>query len=278
MLRIFERLIGRTRSRMADGLRGLVAGRSGLEVGGPSRIFSAKGRLPVYPHLAALDGTDYRASTHRHPERSAGAGYPWRADRPAGRLFLCEAVDLVGVPDEAYDLVLASHVLEHIANPLGALAAWRRVTRPGGALLLVVPHREGTFDHRRPVTPLEHLVEDLEAGTGEEDLTHLDDVLAFHDMARDPGVETREALAQRGRANAEHRSLHHHVFDTELVLRAVDRAGWQVEAVDVMRPYHVAVLARKAAPDGAENAAWWAAEAAWRACSPFRGDRRPDGP
>ena len=37
------------------------------------------------------------------------------------------------------------------------------VTGAGGALLLVVPHREGTFDHRRPVTELEHLVADFVA-------------------------------------------------------------------------------------------------------------------
>jgi SAM-dependent methyltransferase len=271
--RILERLIGRRRSRVADRVREAVADRAGLEVGGPSRIFGPKGRLPVYAHLAVLDGADYRAATRRHPDRASDEAFVWHPDRPAGRLFVCEAVDLAGVPDETYDVVLASHVLEHVADPLRALGSWRRVTRPGGVLLVVVPHREGTFDHRRPVTALDHLVADRRRSTGEDDLTHLDEVLALHDLARDPGVDSAEALERRARANAENRGLHHHVFDTALVLRAVDQAGWQAEAVDVMRPYHVAVLARRPAGGGVDNARWWAADAAWRAHSPFAGDR-----
>lgn len=273
MRRILERLIGRRRSRIADRVRAAVAGRSGLEVGGASRIFSAKGRLPVYPHAAGLDGVDYRAATHRHPDRALDADFRWHPARASGRLLFCEAVDLQGVPDDSSDFLLASHVLEHIANPLQALASWRRVTKPAGALLLVVPHREGTFDHRRPVTELAHLIADLEADVGEDDLTHLEEVLALHDLDRDPGLDSKEMLERRGRANLEHRGLHHHVFDPELVLRSVDHAGWQVEAVDVMQPYHIAVLARKREADGAGNERWWAPDATWRARSPFPADR-----
>lgn len=275
--RMLQRLIGRPRSRMSRCVRVAVRGRSGLEVGGPSRIFSGKGRLPVYPYVAALDGIDHRVATHRHPDRTTGEGFCWIPGRPPGRLFLCEAAELAGVADAAYDLLLASHVLEHVANPLRALGSWRRVTRPDGVLLLVVPHREGTFDHRRPVTRLEHLVQDLEAGTGEDDLTHLDEVLALHDVSRDRGVASHEELERRSRANAEHRALHHHVFDTELALRAVARAGWSIEGVDAMRPYHVAVLARRPSTDAVDNAAWWAPGATWRARSPFRGDRAGGG-
>jgi len=271
--RILERLTGRFRSRIAAAAREAVAGRRGLEVGGPSRIFGPKGRIPLYPAVAALDGADYRADTRRHPERAAAEGFRFRRGGPAGRLFLCEAVDLQGVPDGVYDFVLASHVLEHVADPLRALRSWARVVGDEGRLVLVVPHREGTFDHRRPVTPLAHLVADQEAGTGEDDLTHLPEVLAHHDLARDPGVDTLEALERRGRDNLRHRALHHHVFDTELVLGALDHAGWQVDALDVMRPYHVAVLARRPAGARPDNAAWWGRDAAWRARSPFPGDR-----
>ncbi len=41
-----------------------------------------------------------------------------------------------------FDLVLAGHVIEHLADPTGALAQLARLVRPGGRLLLVVsrPH------------------------------------------------------------------------------------------------------------------------------------------
>lgn len=48
-----------------------------------------------------------------------------------------EALDL---PAAAYDLVTLLHVLEHVPDPRGTLAAVRRVLRPGGTLLLALPH------------------------------------------------------------------------------------------------------------------------------------------
>ena len=42
-------------------------------------------------------------------------------------------------PDDHYDVVFSSHVLEHIADPLDLLAEMRRVLRPGGAIVTVIP-------------------------------------------------------------------------------------------------------------------------------------------
>lgn len=42
-------------------------------------------------------------------------------------------------PDAAFDLVIASDVLEHIADEGQALREWQRVLRPGGQLLVFVP-------------------------------------------------------------------------------------------------------------------------------------------
>lgn len=42
-------------------------------------------------------------------------------------------------PDGHFDVVFSSHVLEHIADPLELLAEMRRVLRPGGAIVTVIP-------------------------------------------------------------------------------------------------------------------------------------------
>jgi len=42
-------------------------------------------------------------------------------------------------PDAAFDIVTAKHTLEHTPTPLRALEEMRRVLRPGGVVLLVVP-------------------------------------------------------------------------------------------------------------------------------------------
>ncbi len=48
---------------------------------------------------------------------------------------------LQSVQDEQYDWLLSSHCLEHLAHPGLALTNWVRVVKPGGRLLISVPHR-----------------------------------------------------------------------------------------------------------------------------------------
>jgi SAM-dependent methyltransferase len=59
--------------------------------------------------------------------------------------------------DSSVDFVLASHVLEHIPDPIAALREWERVARE--YVVLIVPHRDRTFDRDRPLTPLSELIE-----------------------------------------------------------------------------------------------------------------------
>jgi len=51
------------------------------------------------------------------------------------------------LPDDAYDLVISFHMVEHVQNVDAVLAEMARVTRPGGRLLLVYPAEpvRGTF-------------------------------------------------------------------------------------------------------------------------------------
>jgi SAM-dependent methyltransferase len=53
-----------------------------------------------------------------------------------------DAQHMFGVPDESFQTVYASHVLEHIRNPAEALQNWYRILKPGGHLIFMVPHRD----------------------------------------------------------------------------------------------------------------------------------------
>ena len=58
-----------------------------------------------------------------------------------------------------FDYVLASHVIEHVPNPIGWLEEVSAILRPGGILSLVVPDKRFTFDVNRTPTELSDLIE-----------------------------------------------------------------------------------------------------------------------
>lgn len=75
--------------------------------------------------------------------------------------------------DGSFDAVIASHMIEHLANPIAALGEMHRVLRPGGKLVLVVPDRGHSADARRAPTPLSHLVDEHRRGVTVVDDEHI---------------------------------------------------------------------------------------------------------
>ncbi len=223
----------------------LLKGKKGLEIGGPSRVFGRRGELPVYPIVKGLDGCNFSTHTVWEGEIAAGNSYRYDPARPPGHQYISEASDLGPVPSESYDFVLSSHSLEHLANPLKAVGEWTRVLKKNGILLIIVPDPRHTFDHRRHVTPFAHLLEDYANGTDEHDLTHLEEILSLHDLARDPLAGDRAAFRQRSLQNFENRCLHHHVFDAALVGQVLGYHHVDVMATDWAAPYHTIVVGKK---------------------------------
>ena len=78
----------------------------------------------------------------------------WLSRRPDVRLqttdlsapdvdFHCDITDMRAVPDGSFDLVLCSHVLEHVPDDRRAMRELHRVTRPGGTCVIQVPYARG---------------------------------------------------------------------------------------------------------------------------------------
>jgi SAM-dependent methyltransferase len=65
--------------------------------------------------------------------------------------------ELHEIATENFDFFVLNGVLEHLANPIRALARLERAMKPGARLFLAVPDRDFTFDTRRALTPFEHL-------------------------------------------------------------------------------------------------------------------------
>ena len=130
-----------------------LGGLKGIEIGGSAHN-------PFHVDAINIDRDAVKHEMYQVEER-----------RLAGRILHVDLVasgDDLPFKDDAVDFVLASHVIEHFPDPIGALLEWRRVARR--YVFLVVPHRDRTFDRDRETTPVEELVQRHRDGlTSDED-------------------------------------------------------------------------------------------------------------
>jgi SAM-dependent methyltransferase len=220
-----------------------LVGKCGLEIGGPTGIFCEGDILPVYQYIGELDNCDFSSSTAwaKHSE-----SFTFNPRKAAGKTFFLDGSELTGISNSTYDVLLSSHNLEHLANPVKALTEWRRVLKPNGALVLILPYFRATFDHRRQPTSVDHMFKDFEEGTGEDDLTHLPEIFEKHDLACDAGAGTPDQFRIRSLNNFSNRCLHHHVFDEHNSVELLSRSGYEVLTLDFRLPSHMCMLARVA--------------------------------
>lgn len=189
--------------------------KNGIEIGGPSAIFHSKGYLPLYPVIKNLDGVNFSTSTMWEVHLKEGNHFNFGGKY--GNQFILEGVQMGIIDSNSYDFLLSCNNLEHIANPIAAMLEWKRVIKANATMLIILPRKEVNFDHRRSFTTIEHLVQDYENKTGEDDLTHLEEILQLHDLRRDVQAKTFKNFKNRGENNITKRGLHHHVFNQNLL-------------------------------------------------------------
>ncbi len=116
------------------------------------------------------------------------------------------------------------------------------------------------------------MIADFERNVGENDSSHLEEVLALHDLTRDKAAGSPEEFRQRCLQNVTNRAIHHHVFDTRSAVRLLDYARFEILRVDNFEPYHIIILARRkdATPN---NSAFLTGGWAGLLKSPFPSDR-----
>lgn len=223
----------------------IVSNGNGIEIGGPSTIFQKHNLLPIYSVANQLDNCNFNTNTIWNTNLVAGTSYTYNSTRPVGYQYIMDAANLDQIASETYSFLISSHVLEHISNPLKALQEWLRILKTDGHLILVIPHKEGTFDHKRPTTSLKHLIKDFQENIGEDDLTHLAEILDLHDLSRDPYAGSYETFKCRSLDNFKNRSLHHHVFTTPLVTALMEYLDLNIRAIEPIKPMHIIVVVQK---------------------------------
>ena len=85
-------------------------------------------------------------------------------------------IDIHGLnifPNGAFDVVIASHIIEHLANPLQVLKEINRVLKPDGKVILMMPDRNLTFDSIRNPTTFSHIFEEYKNSISEVSEDHI---------------------------------------------------------------------------------------------------------
>ena len=151
---------------------------------------------------------------------------------------------LATIPDESQAYIIANHFLEHCEDPIGTIGDHLRKLQPGGVLLYTVPDKRFTFDFRRPVTPLEHMVADNEQGPERSRSQHYGEWTRL--TPDQPSEDQREGFeawaAEHARElEAEAASIHMHVWSQaeflQLILHCRERFD---EAFDIEAAVRIA--------------------------------------
>ena len=104
-------------------------------------------------------------------------------ERDSGEVLEGSVMDMP-IDDDTFDLVVSLDVIEHLDDDVGALRELRRVTRPGGALLVTVPAYQWMWSghdeinhHRRRYDRATLLAAAGDAGWSCEFATHFNSLL-----------------------------------------------------------------------------------------------------
>lgn len=135
---------------------------------------------------------------------------------------------LVSVSDSSLDFVIANHMIEHCQNPIFTIENWLRVLKPGGVLYMAVPDKRYTFDCDRPVTSLEHLIQDYTEGAEWSMNSHFEEWV--HLVGKIP--ETDVAAHAKSLIDLNY-SIHFHVWTQveflELLLYCQNKLSFPIE-------------------------------------------------
>ncbi len=219
-----------------------VAGKNGIEIGGPSHIFQSL--IPVYFNAMKVDGVNFSNKTVWEGDIQEGNTYQYLPGR-FGHQYISDGTDLSEIGSETYEFLLSSDCLEHIANPIKALLEWNRILKINHLMLLVLPNKVNNFDHQREFTSFDHVINDYNKNIDESDMTHLKEILSLHDLSKDPAAGNFQQFAARSLDNLHNRCLHHHVFNKDLIQKILEITGFTVISLEETNTSFVTIAMKK---------------------------------
>lgn len=219
----------------------------GLEIG-PLHLPLATPPQAKVSYVDRMSVADLRAE---YPELGG-----WNLTEPD---IVDDGEKLTKVAPGSQDFIVANHFLEHTENPIGTIQTHLGKLKPGGILFYAVPDKRFTFDFRRPVTPIEHMIADFEEGPERSRREHYEEwTRLVVDEPSSAGSATEAASEEKATAKARELeetaySIHMHVWTQAeflaliLELRRRTEEGFDIE-VAARQGIEFIVVVRKAGP------------------------------
>jgi predicted SAM-dependent methyltransferase len=129
---------------------------------------------------------------------------------------IADMSDLSAFGSNSFDYIVASHVIEHLSDPINAIVESHRILKKGGRLLLAVPSKDRTFDKSRPCTPLAHLVDDYERYDRARDLSHYRE---WFSLVQPSNSNDDKMVNEAWECNAD---IHYHTWTVETFIQLMN--------------------------------------------------------
>ena len=167
----------------------LLSGLSGIEIGGSAHN----------PFELDTKNVDYTREITRHKKEEIELCGEYLA------VDIVSSGDDLPLEDESQDFVISSHVIEHFWRPIKAIKEWYRVTKKGGYVFMIVPHKERTFDKDRPITFADEIIK------------------REHELEPDSSTEAWQI--------AQSHNGHWSVWDTKAFVELCQKMNWNIHTV-----------------------------------------------
>lgn len=129
--------------------------------------------------------------------------------------------DLRRLGQDRFDFVLASHVIEHLANPIALIEDAFHILKPNGLLIIAAPDKRFTFDKAREITSTQHCLHDyknrVETACDSHYTDFIRNVLPDGPLLHGNDLEERRRLVRIRRE-------HVHVWDSTAFKDLIDAA------------------------------------------------------
>jgi len=211
-----------------DNLIPIVKDKKVLEVGGPSILLNS-----LYQHVKSLDLLNHKESI----EYFSMGNIP----NNLNNIFYGDIVnDKTFIENnlfEKFDLIVTSHVLEHIANPILALKNLKKCLVPNGIVLTIVPNKNECWDRVRDYTSWNHIIEDYNNNVSESDMTHI------HESSCMNRPNYYEDIGDHNNP----RIIHHHTFNVKTLSKTHEYVELKTIKcyIDIDEPLHIVYIGEK---------------------------------